>query len=30
MKRELGSLPRSLELEYRQSNPYLVESLYHS
>ena len=30
MNHKLGNLPHSLELEYREENPYLVESIYHS
>lgn len=30
MNHKLGHLPHSLELEYREENPYLVESIYHS
>ncbi len=30
MKHKLGDMPHSLELEYREANPYLIESLYHS
>lgn len=30
MSHELGHLPHSIELEYREENPYLVESIYHS
>lgn len=30
MNHKLGHLPHSLELELREENPYLVESLYHS
>lgn len=30
MKHKLGDMPHSLELEYREANLYLIESLYHS
>ncbi len=30
LNHKLGQLPHSLELEYREDNPYLVESIYHS